>query len=70
MRSLKTLIPDDGGDTEVCRTGSMFYLENNKEFKSPTTSLSIGSIFDTPRKVHRKSEIHKCRRRLISKESH
>ncbi|XP_028029851.1 uncharacterized protein LOC114242786 [Bombyx mandarina] len=62
-------ITDDGGDTEVCRTGSMYYLENNKEFKSPTTSLSTflylyyyGSILDTPRKVHRKSELHKLLR--------
>nr|XP_037873915.1 uncharacterized protein LOC119630038 isoform X2 [Bombyx mori] len=62
-------IPDDGGDTEVYRTGSMFYLENNKEFKSPNTSLSTllyfyyyGSILDTPQKVHRKSELHKLLR--------
>lgn len=46
----------------------MFDLENEKKFKSPTTSLSIGSILDTPRKVRIKSELHKCRKRLITKE--
>lgn len=44
----------------------MFDLEN--KIKSPTTSLSIDSILDTPRKVVIKSELKKCRKRLISKE--
>ncbi|CAF4947777.1 unnamed protein product [Pieris macdunnoughi] len=61
-------IPDDGGDTEVCPTSSMFNLEIEKKFKSPTTSLSTGSVLDTPRKVRMKSELHKCRKRLTSKE--
>ncbi|CAB3226013.1 unnamed protein product [Arctia plantaginis] len=54
-RVLKTAVPrvaiepDNGDDTEVGPT--MFVLDNNKEFKSPTTSLSIGSILDTLGKV-------------------
>lgn len=46
----------------------MFDLESKKKYKSPITSPSISSILDTPRKVSIKSELHKCRKRLIRKE--
>ncbi|XP_050354934.1 THAP domain-containing protein 1-like [Nymphalis io] len=67
-QDLKIEIPDDGTNTEVCSKSSMFDLENKQEFKTSTTSLSIGSVLDTPQKVIIKSELHKCCKRLISKE--
>ncbi|XP_004921610.1 uncharacterized protein LOC101741134 [Bombyx mori] len=67
-------IPDDGGDTEVCRTCSMSDVENKEVNTSLSTSLILhihtteGSTTDTPRKVDITSELHKFRRRLISKD--
>uniref|UniRef100_A0A2A4JUC7 THAP-type domain-containing protein n=1 Tax=Heliothis virescens TaxID=7102 RepID=A0A2A4JUC7_HELVI len=61
-------ILDNGGDTEVCCSSSMVNTEIEKKFKSPTTSLSTGSILDTPRKVRVKSELQKCRKRLLNKD--
>ncbi|XP_050671801.1 uncharacterized protein LOC126970119 [Leptidea sinapis] len=73
-RLLKTAVPTvviklpDGGVNTEESTISLFDAENNKKFISPTSSLSIGSILDTPRKVIIKHELQKCRKKLFNKE--
>ncbi|XP_038207295.1 THAP domain-containing protein 1-like [Zerene cesonia] len=59
---------DNDSDTDVSCTNAMLDQDDEKKLESPTRSLSKGSILHTPRNIRIKSELDKCRKRLIIKE--